>query len=287
MDSLRNIREALEAIIAMALPRVLAAEHRLEPSPSAFVLGFPSVVAPLAGIYQIELSQCGQPMILDLRPGQILFVPPNCWYRPTWSADNRTLTILFGKQQSGLSLVESQTGMAGASPAFQTWKHHLPSLGGISRQLLEGAAGLAWEDPGPLHAHLLQCLLLDCLDRLDEIQSEPASRQRQLYESVCAYLQENYHRILTREQLAREFKVTPGHLSRLFRSQGSMTLWDYLTRVRVDRAKFFLASYDMPVKQIAAQCGYDDTSYFCRVFHRKARMTPMHYRERYSRITKA
>ena len=221
-------------------------------------------------------------MFLDLLPGQILFVPPNCWYRPTWVADNRTLTILFGKQQTGLSLVEAKTPGEGP-PTFRTWKHHLPA-GGISRHLLEGAMALTWESPGPLHSHLLQTLLLDCLDHIDETLATPASRQRQLYESVCAYLQENYHRILTREQLAHEFKITPGHLSRLFRSQGSMTLWDYLTRVRVDRAKFFLASYDMPVKQIAAKCGYDDTSYFCRVFHRKARMTPIHYRERYSRV---
>ena len=283
MGNIRNLCEALEILVAPPLPDILAAEHRLEPPPFAFVLGFPSLVAPLSGIYQIELSQDGRLVILDLAPGQILFVPPNCWYRPTWMAENRTLTFLFGKQQTGFSLVEATAGTASQPATFRTWKHHLPNQTGISRQLLEAMEGMSWENPGPLHAHLLQALLLDGLDRLGDAERAPVSRPRQLYESVCAYLQENYHRILTREQLAHEFKVTPGHLSRLFRNQGSMTLWDYLTRVRVDRAKFFLASYDMPVKQVAAQCGYEDTSYFCRVFRCKARMTPQHYREHYGR----
>lgn len=49
-------------------------------------------------------------------------------------------------------------------------------------------------------------------------------------------------------------------------------------RVRTDRAKHLLRSYDLKLDDIAARCGYRDTAYFCRVFKRLAKMTAADYR---------
>jgi YesN/AraC family two-component response regulator len=48
--------------------------------------------------------------------------------------------------------------------------------------------------------------------------------------------------------------------------------------VRVNRAKFMLQNYGMSVKEIAANCGYSDAAYFCRVFRKITNLTPLQYR---------
>jgi AraC-like DNA-binding protein len=55
---------------------------------------------------------------------------------------------------------------------------------------------------------------------------------------------------------------------------------DYLNLVRVNRAKFMLQNYSMTLKEIAANCCYTDTAYFCRVFKKISKVTPTEYRAR-------
>jgi AraC-like DNA-binding protein len=53
--------------------------------------------------------------------------------------------------------------------------------------------------------------------------------------------------------------------------------------VRIDRAKWMLAHYDIPVKEVAMRCGFEESSYFCQVFRRRAKLTPVEYRLKYQR----
>lgn len=42
---------------------------------------------------------------------------------------------------------------------------------------------------------------------------------------------------------------------------------EYLTRVRLEKAKQLLRGYDLKVKEIAHNCGFVDSNYFCRVLN--------------------
>jgi len=48
--------------------------------------------------------------------------------------------------------------------------------------------------------------------------------------------------------------------------------------VRVNRAKFMLRNYPMTLKEVAANCGYTDIAYFCRIFKKIVKLTPTQYR---------
>jgi AraC-like DNA-binding protein len=80
--------------------------------------------------------------------------------------------------------------------------------------------------------------------------------------------------------VARRFGIAPTHVSRLFRTEGLMNFRDYVNLVRMNRAKFILASYDVPLKEVAASCGYSDVAYFCKVFKSITKTTPTQYRDR-------
>jgi YesN/AraC family two-component response regulator len=64
----------------------------------------------------------------------------------------------------------------------------------------------------------------------------------------------------------------------LFRKEGFMRFNDYLNLVRVNRAKFMLQKYGLTLKEIAFDCGYSETAYFCRVFKKTCKVTPSQYR---------
>ena len=53
---------------------------------------------------------------------------------------------------------------------------------------------------------------------------------------------------------------------------------DYVNLVRVNRAKFMLRNYPMTLKEVAANCGYTDIAYFCRIFKKIVKLTPTQYR---------
>jgi YesN/AraC family two-component response regulator len=78
--------------------------------------------------------------------------------------------------------------------------------------------------------------------------------------------------------VAEHFNITPNHLSRLFQTHGRITFSGYLTSVRIDRAKHLLSNYNLKLDDIAARCGYHDTPYFCHVFKKVAKATPMEFR---------
>jgi YesN/AraC family two-component response regulator len=91
-------------------------------------------------------------------------------------------------------------------------------------------------------------------------------------------VQEHFQKSITRESIAEHFGLAPNHVSRLFRKEGLMKFNDYLNLVRVNRAKFMLQNYGMTLKEIAANCGYSDPAYFCRVFRKICKITPTEYR---------
>ena len=131
---------------------------------------------------------------------------------------------------------------------------------------------------GPLPALLTDALLHSCLRLLKTPQKHRSRKATRTYESLCLYVQENFQRNITRESVARHFGLAPNHVSRLFREEGLMHFNDYLNLVRVNRAKFMLQNYGMTLKEIAANCGYSDAAYFCRVFKKIAKVTPTQYR---------
>jgi len=137
----------------------------------------------------------------------------------------------------------------------------------------------ATENPkGPLARLLTESLLHSCLRLLHAPPAHRSGKASRTYESLCLYVQENFQRPISRETVAEHFGLAPNHVSRLFREVGMMKFNDYLNVVRVNRARFMLQNYRMPLKEIATKCGYNDTAYFCRVFKKIGKITPTQYR---------
>lgn len=88
-----------------------------------------------------------------------------------------------------------------------------------------------------------------------------------------------YGRPFTRARLAEAAGVNEDHLSRLFHRELGIGIWDFLNRYRMRKARELLTASSLPVAEVAAQVGFPDPSYFCRVFRKLCGTTPQAYRE--------
>ncbi|MNM89135.1 Exoenzyme S synthesis regulatory protein ExsA [compost metagenome] len=71
---------------------------------------------------------------------------------------------------------------------------------------------------------------------------------------------------------------------RRFAQATGMTPLDYIHTLRLEEAKQLLESGDLPVEAIALEIGYQDASFFGRLFRRKVGLTPAQYRRRFGSL---
>ena len=94
------------------------------------------------------------------------------------------------------------------------------------------------------------------------------------------YISVNYKERITLEDTARMVYLSPAYLSRIFKQETGVTFNEYLNRVRVNKAKELLRRRELRMTDISLAVGYEDQSYFTKVFKRVAGMLPREYREK-------
>ncbi|MBI2874545.1 MAG: helix-turn-helix transcriptional regulator, partial [Firmicutes bacterium] len=95
------------------------------------------------------------------------------------------------------------------------------------------------------------------------------------------YLRRNYHRPLRLEEVAREVRISPFYLARIFKLDMGCTIREYLTRLRIERAKDLLQDPSLHVNEVARRVGFSDSGYFTKVFKQAEGITPTEFQRRY------
>lgn len=71
---------------------------------------------------------------------------------------------------------------------------------------------------------------------------------------------------------------------RRFQLATGTTPLEYIHTLRIEEAKQMLEASDLPIEAIAEEVGYQDTSFFGRLFKRKVILTPAQYRRRFGAL---
>lgn len=105
-----------------------------------------------------------------------------------------------------------------------------------------------------------------------------------LYEQIEKYIGEHYAQPLTMQSLCTAMGISQTYLSKLFRVYGQKSFNELLTAVRIENACRLLSrNQKARMSDISAMVGYDDQSYFCKVFRQSVGMTPGQYARAHAR----
>ena len=97
---------------------------------------------------------------------------------------------------------------------------------------------------------------------------------------VLRYIEEHFDRALTLPELAALCHVTPEYLCQLFKSNIGIRIFDYINQVRIRHSKeMLLGMRDHPANVVGRLCGFENASYFSKIFKRYEGMTPGEFRK--------
>lgn len=99
--------------------------------------------------------------------------------------------------------------------------------------------------------------------------------------AVLQYIASHLNQDISLKSAACQVNLSESYLSHLFKREIRESFSDYLQKKRMERAKMLLGGTTEPVSAIAGRCGYEDYSYFCRVFKKSTGQTPNEYRKKH------
>ena len=97
---------------------------------------------------------------------------------------------------------------------------------------------------------------------------------------VLSYIEQHHHEPITVKHLTKLAGMSESTLMRTFRRVFGRSPIDHVIRVRIGRACQLLQRDDIRITEAAFQCGFTDSNYFSRQFHRVTGMSPREYRRR-------
>lgn len=96
---------------------------------------------------------------------------------------------------------------------------------------------------------------------------------------AVAYIEQNYMRDISRDDVAKAACVTPNYLSKLFHEETGQTIREYITECRMREAKNLLRNTEDTISNIAINTGFGNISYFSTLFRKKYRISPFLWRK--------
>ena len=120
-------------------------------------------------------------------------------------------------------------------------------------------------------------LFLQLMNQIDRMETAEADRQQKLVMDVLSYIEEHY-KDGELDSLAKQLHYDMRWLSKEIKKRTGLNYTDLVQNKRLSQAAYLLTTTNMNVLDIGLAVGYDNTSYFHRIFQKQFGMTPRKYR---------
>ena len=142
-------------------------------------------------------------------------------------------------------------------------------------------------------SHLQSFLSLDALfdyaftlirDYFDGASETSVSHDEQIVEKIKEYCMQNYSADCTLDDMAAAVYISKSYLSQIFKEQCGISIWNYFTKLRIEKAKELLASNKIKVNRVGELVGFKNASHFGRIFKNHVGVSPKEYRQKVSSL---
>lgn len=111
--------------------------------------------------------------------------------------------------------------------------------------------------------------------------SEEYSNYHEAVSATVNYILAKYYKEISIEHIANKYGINPKYLGRLFKTQTGESFNNYLNNIRIHHAAQLLAGTKAQIIEVALECGYNNVTYFNRVFKNLKGITPSEYRQQH------
>lgn len=143
--------------------------------------------------------------------------------------------------------------------------------------VIKDTYGAALEELNRFTAEEVLSKILDHI--FEEIINRSKMDENSSIQAVLNYIEKNFQKGITLEEVAEYAHLSPYYLSKLFKKEQEVNFVNYVMERRIELAKELLANTDMPILNIALELSYNEPNYFSKVFKKIVGQTPTEYRE--------
>lgn len=233
----------------------------------------PELITVLAGRFAIAVGN----QLWQLEPGDMLYINAEAVHSLSAEVpESELITVQF-------------------SPSLFDALHPAPRLAFCSRerefstanaQVLRGVMQLIMqlvEHDAPFLRIAAIYTLLDALLKAggNDAPQEGSLREEAMIKKGLDYINQHYDRPLSLSDVASHAGMSYSWFSRLFKKVSRHNFKEYLTLVRLNKAKNLLCDTRTPITQISYCCGFQEHKYLIAAFKKYCGLTPTEYRKRY------
>jgi two-component system response regulator YesN len=114
-----------------------------------------------------------------------------------------------------------------------------------------------------------------CVKYYNDLMSDTCSKITEMID----YITKNYTADVSLESLASKYNMSPSAASRAFKHKFQKNFIDYVTELRIEKAKKLLTTTDKSIKEITYEIGYNSQTYFCKVFKKETGISATEYKK--------
>lgn len=132
------------------------------------------------------------------------------------------------------------------------------------------------------HFSLPDCINIIKQDFYQLIKKMMSAKQDNVKNTIFdieTFIQDNYYKEITLQELADRFYISREYISRKFKKVFEENISDYITKIRIEKAKLLLKNPSTKVTEISSAIGYHDDKYFRKLFKKITGVTPSQYRK--------
>ena len=128
---------------------------------------------------------------------------------------------------------------------------------------------------------LFRLLHDDMCGEIDRLRNERMLREARPITDAKRFIQQHYQEALRLEDVSNAVGFNATYFSAMFKKETGQNFMDYLTELRMNKAKELLCSDENSVQDVADQIGYRDLKYFSRLFKKTTGISPSEYKKLY------
>lgn len=231
-------------------------------------------------------------------PGESLILPSNevmCIDFPEADQDNPTRCLAMSISEEKINKVvtlmnEQMPKHDGSEWALMDYNYHFTndaSIYGIIQRLLylftENHPSKDFFVDNMLQELIIRILQGNAREKYAESASKLSSNNRLAY--VIEYIAAHLHEPISVSDLSRKACMSESHFHKTFKDELGVTPIDYINSERIKMAIRLLQDPNRKIKEIYLECGFENRSYFNRLFKRKINVSPGQYQSKFMDIT--